>query len=256
MYILVVGHSHIDFIKNQYNLERGRGFFPSIDMEFLELRFCTPYEQYVTLPEVMGAELDEAIFEVIAKRGEAPVALFLSVGGSDQHTIAMLNHHRVMDVVVPWACDLPVQDGATLIPFRMMEQLLLIEVSWKLNLLRLIHERLGVASYFWQAPPPIGSEEHLQRHPGPQFQELAGSCGFSPLVFRLKVAAIHDELFKSLCVELGVHYLLAPAAALEPNGSLRVDFCTEDSIHAGLAYGALLLAEACSIAEDIAGRVA
>jgi hypothetical protein len=135
----------------------------------------------------------------------------------------------------------------------MMEQLLRIEVDWKINLMRMIVAKLSVPSYFWQAPPPIGSEDHLRRFPGPQFQSMVQKLGFSPLAFRMKIAAIHDRLYKSSCAELGVHFLAPPPAALEPDGSLSVDVSTEDSIHAGVAYGALLLDQVSAIAQGLAG---
>lgn len=253
MYFLAIGHSHLDAVKNQYITGRESGLYVDLDMEFLELRFFTPYEYYSVMPEVIGPELDDAIASVLARRGGPPAALFLTVGGSDQHSVAMLNHEQPMEVIVPWAPDSLRNESARLIPFHMMERLLRVEVDWKLNLMRMIVEKLRVHSYFWQAPPPIGSEEHLLRFPGPQFQLQIETRGISPLPFRMKIAAIHDQLFKLRCAEIGVQFLPPPPVALEPNGSLSVDVSTKDSIHAGLSYGALLLDQVSAIAEELAG---
>lgn len=253
MYFLAIGHSHIGSVKYQYTIGRERGLYSGFEIEFVELHSCTPYEYYSALPEVMGPELDDAIAAVLARRGASPSALFLSVGGSDQHAVALLNHEQPLEVIVPWEPDAPCNESARLIPLHMMEHLLRLGVDWKINLMSLIVKKLCIPSYLWQSPPPIGSEAHLRRFPGPQFEPLAETRGFSPLPFRMKIAAIHDRLFKLRCAELGVQFLPPPPAALEPNGSLSVDVSAEDSIHAGLPYGALLLDQVSAIALELAG---
>jgi hypothetical protein len=253
MYFLAIGHSHLDAVRNAYIGGGGSGRYSDLDIEFIDLHAFTPYEYYSANPEVIGPDLDDAIAAVLTRRGRPPAAVFLTVGGSDQHTVALLNHERPMEVTVPWAPDAPRNEAAHLIPFLMMEQLLRVEVDWKINLMSLIVKKLCIPSYFWQFPPPIGSEAHLRRFPGPQFEPLAETRGFSPLPFRMKIAAIHDRLFKLRCAELGVQFLPPPPAALEPNGSLSVDVSAEDSIHAGLPYGALLLDQVSAIALELAG---
>lgn len=217
------------------------GKFDDIELEFIDLHEVAPFNYYNSSPEELGAPLREAIEQIEFARGARPAAIFMSVGGSVQHSISMLNHERPIDVIVPWDPNAPITDKATLIPFRMVEKLVLEQSSWKFNLLTLIANYFSCPTYFFQAPPPIASEEYLRKYPGPQFQPLVEERGFSPIAFRRKIAEIHTRAYKARCAAVGVTFLAPPAEGLDDNGCLALEAAAPDSIHASVVYGEYLI---------------
>lgn len=227
------------------------GIFDDIELEFIDLHGgVAPFGYYNSSPEELGSPLREAFEAVEAARGGPPSAVFMLVGGSVQHSISMLNHEQPIDVIVPWDPDAPVTDGATLIPFRMMEKLLIEQSSWKLNLLALTTRHLSCPQYFFQAPPPIASEEHLRKYPGPQFQPMVEERGFSPLPFRRKIAEMHTRIYKARCEAAGIIYLAPPARGLDEDGCLALEAAAPDSIHASVVYGEYLIDQIRAIRDE------
>ena len=243
MYFLCIGHSHLDALKWEYMNGRARGAYADIELEFIDLHDTADYTHYAVASKVLHTQLIAAVDAVAAARAGPPAAVFLSIGGSEQHVISMLNHDQPLDVIVPWDTGAPITPGATLVPLHMMDALIRHRCDWKLNLLRAIGMHFDCPIYFFQAPPPIASEEHLRAYPGPRFAPLAEAHGFSPLPFRRKVADMHSAMYARCCDEAGVTYLARPPEGLNEAGNLPVESCEQDSIHANGFYGSLLAAQ-------------
>jgi hypothetical protein len=241
LYFLCVGHSHLDAVMYSYMIDKPRGFCNDIELEFVHLHEPGAFEHYNAGPAVLTEALRRKLTEVEVKRGGPPAAVFMSVGGSNQHMISLVNHEQPMDFIVPWQVDAPITPGATLVPFRMVERLLQQQSQWKLNLLSLLAANFTQPKFFFQAPPPIASEEHLRSHPGEVFKVMADERGFSPLAFRCKLAELHTRMYRHHCASVGVMFLAPPARALDENGCLAVSAAAPDSIHASTVYGAYLI---------------
>lgn len=236
-----MGHSHLGAIKFCYINGKPFGKFDDIELEFIDLHGVASFEYYHSSPEELGAPLREAFEMVEVARGGPPAAVFMLVGGSVQHSISMLNHEWPIDVIVPWEPRAPLTEGATLIPFRMLEKLLIEQSSWKFNLLTLSAKHFSCPKYFFQAPPPIASEDHLRKYPGPQFQPLVEERGFSPIAFRRKIAEMHTRLYMARCEAAGITFLAPPTKGLDDDGCLALEAAAPDSIHASVVYGEYLI---------------
>lgn len=251
MYYLCVGHSHLGAIQYCYENGRPSGAFDDIELEFVELHNVASFEYYHTRPDVLDTPILDAFSSIEAVRGEAPAAVFMTVGGSVQHTISMLNHEQPMDLIVPWRARAEVADDAVLIPYRMMERLLLEQSGWKLHLLSLMAKHFSCPKYFFQAPPPIASEEHLREYPGPQFERLVAERGFSPIGFRQKISEMHTKIYRDECDSGGVTFVPAPERALDGSGNLAVEAAAPDSIHASVVYGGYLIDQIRAIRDQV-----
>jgi hypothetical protein len=256
MYFLCIGHSHLGALKYRYQGGRANSEFGNLELAFLDLHSFTNHEYYNNKPECLGEPMVTAIEAVVAERQGPPAAVFFSIGGSQQHSLSLLNHEKPFDLVVPWDPEAPLTEDAQIVPFHLMEKFFAEICEWKLRMLDLLASYFSCPKYFFASPPPVADEAYLRQYPGPAFKSLMEVNGVSPLHFRVKIAAMHARLYKARCAVNGVTYLEAPSKALDEIGCLALDARSQDSIHANIHYGESLIEQIDGIKATLQGVAA
>jgi hypothetical protein len=164
-----------------------------------------------------------------------------ALGGNDHAVLAMLNHARRFDVVLPEAPDLPCEAGAELVPAG----LLMAEIARRAapHLAALAAYRAAVTGPLLhvESPPPIPSAAHIEAHPG-VFRDEIAARGVAPARLRYKAWRLQSAVYRQACARLGVTFLAAPAAMRDAEDMMREAGWNPDPTHGNAAYGAAVLA--------------
>ncbi|GAA4742015.1 hypothetical protein GCM10023264_03900 [Sphingomonas daechungensis] len=171
--------------------------------------------------------------------------IVISMIGGNQHAVfSTIQHANPFDFLEPGK-EAKLQDGAELIPYRMLETAFekgirngdgkSIEALRKATSARMIHVL---------PPPPKSDNEFIQQfHESFFAKEGIANQGVSSPALRLKFWTLQTRVLEMLCDDLGVELMMPPAKAVDRRGFLARDFYANDATHANHFYGELLLRE-------------
>lgn len=161
-----------------------------------------------------------------------------SIGGGAYTSVALVEHHRPFDFVLPSEPDLPLDAARELVPAEGLRAAIAQREAAFADVLRQIQA--------------LRREPVIQLEPPPSVQDSAVIAGavpwdlwpgqpraVSPPGVRYKAWRLNCEIIAERCAAAGADYLAVPAAALDGAGFLRADL-SADGIHGAPEYGLMV----------------
>ena len=221
---VLIGHSH------------ARAIFEAAEQQHVRLK---GYNFWSAPQPALNAErtaFHPAIAEVL-QRG--PV--FSAVGGSVHSVLAMVQHPRAFDFVLPSRPDLPMIPGAEVVPFAAVRSAMAAALDEYLQIMRLVRQQATGRVFHLEPPPPLEDGERvLADVPWMFFPDLTHEV--APASLRYKCWRLHSELVAVFCAEHDVALIPAPPEAMDARGYLKPAHYL-DAMHVNASYGALVLAQ-------------
>ena len=183
--------------------------------------------------EVIGRDL-----RLPSRVGKAPVFFFY--GGSLLNKYALCRHPtHPFDFVLPERHDLPIEDGAEVIPYEAIRASLRARTKGNLAVItRLVRVARGPIYQFESPPPPADSgwvAENLDSRMARRSARPVNSKFLSYKMWRL-----HSQIMRANVEQAGGTFVPHPREAVDEEGFLPVDLCS-DATHGNVRYGAFLL---------------
>ncbi len=167
--------------------------------------------------------------------------VFSAVGGSVHSVMAMVQHLRPFDFVLPSRPDLPMIQGVEVVPFAAIRRAMAVSVEEYLQIMRLVCGQATGPVFHLEPPPPLEDGERvLADVPWMFFPDLTHEV--APASLRYKCWRLHSELVGDFCTEHDVELIPAPPEAMDARGYLKPAHYL-DAMHVNASYGALVLAQ-------------
>ena len=177
--------------------------------------------------------------EIAATLRRGPV--FSAVGGAVHNVMALVRHPRAFDFVLPSRPDLPVAEGAELVPFAAVRDAMTSALAEYLQIMGLVRSLATAQVFHLEAPPPLEDGARvLGDVPWMFFPGLTREV--APASLRYKCWRLHSELVAAFCHAQGITLIAAPPEAMDAGGYLRPEHYL-DAMHVNPSYGALVLAQ-------------
>ena len=167
--------------------------------------------------------------------------VFSAVGGSVHSIMAMVQHPRPFDFVLPSRPELPMIDGAEVLPFDAVRRAMAEPLEEYLQIMRLVRRAASARVFHLEAPPPLEDGPRvLGDVPWMFFPDLTREV--SPASLRYKCWRLQSELVEAFCAEHDIEQIRAPPEAMDSRGYLKpVHY--RDAMHVDASYGALVLTQ-------------
>ncbi|SFU97951.1 hypothetical protein SAMN02799631_03599 [Methylobacterium sp. 174MFSha1.1] len=188
-----------------------------------------------------GIRLDPAI-EADLRRRIGPGTLCIStIAGNAHNVLALMATEPPFDFHMPGETG-PLLPGAEPIPYatiRLSVRQILHEGD--LSMLYAAQAAVPELRFHIESPPPLRDEALIRARMDPYFLERHPAARVADAGLRLKMWRLHSTLFAEACEALGLIFVPAPKAAMDPDGFLRPELAhPTSSTHANEAYGALV----------------
>lgn len=193
----------------------------------------------------LTATLTALLSRLSASPDAASTVLLSMVQGNYYNQLGMVASGGVFDVVLPFAPDLPLQEGAIVLPYGAVREMMLVTMSeLKTYISLMARGPFAKRTILAGPPPPIRDDAPIR--------ELLASEGVtdspSPAHVRLKLWHLQDRLYAEMCKGTPLVYLSgAPEGVQDDEGFLRPDL-VKDAVHGNQKWASLLLAQAMIVA--------
>lgn len=187
-------------------------------------------------------------------RSQLAAPVFSFVGGAVHHDIGLCAHPRPYDFVWPERPDLPVSEGAELIPYAGIHAAIRARVQQYFDIMAAIRAAVQGPVFHMESPPAYANEVAPN---DPDWVMFHGEGQqIAPAWMRYKLWRVHSAIVAARCAETGITFVPAPAEALDAQGFLARPFHGTVA-HANAEYGALVLRQMLSLAgtDSVAKRV-
>jgi len=228
--VLIIGHSHIGCIQ-QAHAERG-GKVPGLNIEFAPVGS----EYYQPNLDAAGALNPKIARIVTAPRFDLIVSC---LAGNAHFSLGLVNNPRKYDFVLPQAPDLPLEDGAEILPYGLIRKHLAELAHETIPVLPAICAAAHAPVLHLESPPPV-PVENVQRH-AKHFAPLIQHYGLARRERIWRFWRLQAQIMRDICAEQTIPYLPAPATMTDDHGFLMPAAWRDDPTHAGPAYGAAVL---------------
>jgi hypothetical protein len=242
--ILGIGHSHLTAM--QIALDATPEFSENfaIHSQFVQLLEpgLAPSFHEASGGPVMNLALREKLAAAIAALPRpTTAAIFLS--GNEYHFIGMFNQERSFDFVLPEVPDLPLIDGAEIIPEHLLAARFIRQIHVSVVVARLLRAELaqaGIPCYALATPPPVPDNDFLM-NPASHFYPEMTRFGVAPPCLRYKLWRLQSRIFVEELTAAGLVCLPAPADTIDQDGFMRPPGWHPDGVHGNAWYGEALL---------------
>ena len=169
----------------------------------------------------------------------APV--FSLIGGAVHQDVGLIQHARPFDFVLPERADLPLAEGAEIVPYGAVHGAVLARTQQYLDIMRAVRDGVDGPVFHMESPPTYADERVPTDDPG--FQAYFGNdVAFSPAWLRYKLWRLHSAIVSAHCAAVGIVFVPHPAESVSESGFLLEAFHGTPA-HANAAYGQLVLAQ-------------
>lgn len=219
--MLIVGHSHINCI---VDAARAAGLaIPSINL-WLQPNAIAEGENGPELSAELGPN--------------AAGIIISSIGGGPQHVMGLNPHPHIFDFIAPEQPDLPIIDGATMLPRDQIRQTMQSVGAADFRTLRLLGEAAPGRVIHIPPPPTLRDEKPIDHQ---IWRDLVGHADrVSPPYFRKKLEMIHTSILREICTSANIILAPPPPSAVDDEGFLLPEFAGVPC-HGNSLYGALVL---------------
>ncbi|MFN7225380.1 MAG: hypothetical protein ACK4MS_15315 [Paracoccaceae bacterium] len=229
--VLLVGHSHLTCIRQAFDQRGGQ-------IEGLELEFAQLADAGFVPNLGPAGDVHPLLRQLVtAPRFAAIVSI---IGGNAHFSLGLTNNPRRYDFISPEAPDLPLEDGAEIIPYWLVMRHLIgmsHETTPVLPAIRALAPRIPFLHL--ESPPPVPAE-NVSRH-AKHFAPFIKHYGLSRPERVLRFWRLQGKMMKDICDQTGITYLPAPASMVDAEGLLQRVAWRDDPTHAGPAYGHAVL---------------
>lgn len=238
--VLVFGRSHLRAVRLAWNARTEAGRTEGLELRFIQL-LSRDWQ-----PSVVEGRYNEKILAELARPN---LRLIVSVvGGNEHNVLGLVNHPTRFDFVLPEAPDLPLQEGAAILPSLLVRKSLERRIAPTVRLIRLLRRSTRLPIVQLDSPPPIPSAEHIARYPI-GFEELVPELGVAPALLRYKLWRLRSEIAREACESMGIRVVPVPKPMQDPHGMLVRDAWADDATHANAFYGERLCRQILAIVE-------
>ena len=178
-------------------------------------------------------------------------ACFFAFAGNMHNVLGVVNHPVPFDFDLDAECSAGYEarigtlaKDREIIPFQQMKQAMQARIAQNLtSRLKAMAAAAKVPCFVLQAPPPLGSEDHMRAHPS-KFKQEMDARGISPPNIRLKLWLLQSRCIQETASECGATVVPVPPDSVREDGLLREDYSSEkDPTHGNTRYGAAVLAQ-------------
>ncbi len=192
------------------------------------------------LPGAVTIEAGRTVLSPALRERLGP-PVFSLIGGAVHQDVGLIQHARAFDVVLPGRPDLPLAQGAEIIPHGAVHAAMLARTQPYLDIMSAVRDAVQGAMFHMESPPTYADEQVPPDDPG--FALFFGQgAAFSPAWLRYKLWRIHSDIVAEHCLRHGIVFVAHPAEAVDGTGFLLAAFHGTPA-HANAAYGALVLAQ-------------
>jgi hypothetical protein len=143
-----------------------------------------------------------------------------------------------LDVVLPFAPELPRNPGAELVPYRMLHDMVLQTIRTVLTFCGRLQQITGLPVVLVMPPPPVMSTEIVLDRAPPSLKETMQQTDVPHWTIRHKLWRIWVRVAEELAEKDGVGVFYGPEGVTDADGLLLDDYCL-DCVHANERYGLL-----------------
>jgi len=162
------------------------------------------------------------------------------IGGNAHNVFGMIQHPRAYDFVLPQAPELPLTQGAEIIPLATVKAALTKQARGHIEKITALAS-VGAACHI-ESPPPVYCDDFVGQNANRYFQDQnLGDLGVSPSYLRYKLWALHSEIIREGIAAANIPFVPTSPDVLDQHGYLREDLTTHDATHANEDYGLLML---------------
>lgn len=254
--VLVIGHSHVVAIKAGH--EKLASENPRLLAGF-EFRFVNLLNPEIGFPPIQSGD-PASLPEAYVSHFESfrPDVTVMAVKGNEHNVLALVEHPRKFDFILPEQPGLPLDRSREILPYDVINSVMQRQVRWVRLLLGATRLLATGRLLVLESPPPVPSEDHIRAHPE-TFYEMLRKSGVAPASLRYKVWRTQSLLLRSLCKKLGIAFRGAPGGALDDTGMLAEPAWSNDATHGNAWYGSLVVRQIIGFAgskESAGGSVA
>ena len=174
--------------------------------------------------------------DLLDRLRRGPVFSFIG-GGS--HSVFVAAHPEPFDFILPEAPDLPLDEDARILPVAALREILLADMRQYFDIIDMVLAVTRRPMFHLETPPPYG-DGALMAETMNWPQDEGRPREIAPRHLRHKIWRLHSAMVREFCESRGVNFIDHPTAATDAEGFLARDYYA-DCVHAGPAYGALLL---------------
>jgi len=175
-----------------------------------------------------------------------PQLVISIMGGADWVKYGLVNTPVPFDFILPNEPELPLIEGAEIIPYHAMRSMLAENVRRTYMPLRSIRAFTDLPLYHVAPPPPIRDSETVAALLGDNpFSKDFGAAirqyGIPTRHLRYKSWRTFSDLVRETCSEVGCGFIDVPPESQDEEGFLREEYRAKDPVHANDAYGILVI---------------
>lgn len=213
MKCLIAGHSHIGSLERAYQEDGGRD---SVVFEFFQFR---------KFADITTKTNEATVRDAFLREVEDVECTVLCIQGNEHNTVGLL---EVDGVALPELLDA-------------VRRTRLATLSRWLDVLAV---RDGSNTLLLAAPPPIGCEEHLRRHPG-VFEKVMVNNRIRAPEERLALWRAQLDVTSSVAKERELGFVDLPPSIFSSDGLMASDCYAGDPTHGNRLYARRVLAHLC-----------
>lgn len=265
--IFLIGHSHAEAIA-QAASKRLKGVLPLryVQLKILEKRIKTAQPgikrsalHEASLPHIcaalsklggLGFTLEPHVIPRHVKKRH--IYTVMTLRGAEHIMRTLPVSDPLFDFVLPDEPDLPIQDGATVLPYGAIRQHYESIFKETLNQISVYHQLIQHNMYLVDYPPPYSDNGFVKENLyGYIYERHPEGFDLSAPVFRYKVTRVVSDILRKHCESLGIVFMPPPPEMLIEGGYLHPDGYFKDAVHANAAYGSAVVSQ---ILADIESR--
>ncbi len=208
------------------------------------------------VPEVQTGADGPVLHPAIVQTLDAgPGVVILSVGGNEHNVLSIAQASPQFDFILGSAPDLPLDRHAEIIPESVLRETLRDWMGVKIDTMRAIRKATTVPVIQVEPPPPLPREQVLA-YPKEFFQKTL-LRKVSPDLLRYKMWRLQTELYREICADLGIEYVVTLPDFIGPDGMLVRSAWAADATHANELFGERMMSHVFALARQrLAERVA
>jgi len=166
-----------------------------------------------------------------------------SLFGNRWPAYAILNSPRLFDLFLPGSPEPTDQQMRDVIPLDLIEAMAREDSQHFLQFAKALRDRTDLPIYEILEPPPVSFPGPFTAPAGAAlaYRDEVAKVGFVPERLRYKMWRAFQRVTIELCEQLSFGFIDIPQGVVGPEGCLKSEYCSGDTIHANERYGSLVL---------------
>lgn len=176
--------------------------------------------------------------EEVLRRADGPVFSF--VGGIKHVSLGLRRHPQPFDFVLPEAPELPLEEGAEVVPDGALRESLTRRSQGYLEIVTRVAELAPGPVYQFEPPPPPPDSWLVERLAAKQRGRAQPGSELPGRFVRYKLWRLNSSIVRDHADAHGVQFVSCPSGTVDEEGFLLPEY-VRNATHAGPTYGARVL---------------